>query len=330
VRSWELAAERGANPIRHLAAARSLQAIVARARPDLVHVHMGAPTFTAALARRRGWPPVVATIHGLNLTSGGGAGRRLLGLAEVLALRAMDEVWVINSEDAALLARFGIAARCATSCGVGCRLDRFDHSLVKDRAELGRATGLDEEHFVFAYVGRFVDFKGYPQAVQTFLEVHRRCPRARLLVAGATDPQHPTGLSLPEEQAVAGHPGIVRAGWRLDVWSCLALADCLVFPSRREGIPVAPMEALAMGVPVIARDTRGSRDVVRHGIDGLLLDEHATAADFAVAMERLIAEPDLVARLAAGALAGRERFDRRRFVAEQLSIYRRYAEARKS
>jgi glycosyltransferase involved in cell wall biosynthesis len=80
------------------------------------------------------------------------------------------------------------------------------------------------------------------------------------------------------------------------------------------------MEALAMGVPAITSDSRGCRDVVRDGIDGLVLPE-PTAPAMTAAMARLAADPELRRNLGAAALAGRERFSRAAYHREQIGIY---------
>jgi glycosyltransferase involved in cell wall biosynthesis len=106
----------------------------------------------------------------------------------------------------------------------------------------------------------------------------------------------------------------------------LATTTAMVLPSVRardgqmEGIPVALMEAMAAGVPVVATGLSGVPELVEHGVSGLLVPERDAAA-LALAMERLAADPALGERLAEGARATiRKRFDRRRNVAalEQL------------
>src|SRR5205814_10672473 len=94
----------------------------------------------------------------------------------------------------------------------------------------------------------------------------------------------------------------------------------MVFPSRREGMPVCVMEALALGVPVITCDARGCRDVVRDDVDGLVLRER-TVESLCAAMGRAAADEPLRTRWAARAIADRERFSRLPFVAAQRRIY---------
>jgi glycosyltransferase involved in cell wall biosynthesis len=82
------------------------------------------------------------------------------------------------------------------------------------------------------------------------------------------------------------------------------------------------MEALAMGVPVITANTRGCREVVRHGVDGLVLQDCSPDA-LAPAMRRLAEDVAQHRSLALAALAGRNRFTRTQFVAEQIATYLR-------
>jgi glycosyltransferase involved in cell wall biosynthesis len=101
----------------------------------------------------------------------------------------------------------------------------------------------------------------------------------------------------------------------------LAGATAMVLPSVRardgqmEGIPVALMEAMAAGVPVVSTRLSGVPELVEDGVSGLLVPERDPEA-LASAMERVAADPALADRLAeAGRRAVRERFDRARNVA---------------
>ncbi len=66
---------------------------------------------------------------------------------------------------------------------------------------------------------------------------------------------------------------VILAVWQANVADWLSIADLCVFASERGGMPVCLMESLSMGVPVITANTRGCRDVVRDGVDGVVLDE---------------------------------------------------------
>ena len=317
---------RGANPRKHLAAAKALRALVAKTRPDLIHAHFSATAFTAALAHRPGWPTTIATIQGLVFPEMRGWRNRVFGLAERYAGRKLDGTWVLSRSDVDALAARGLREKVhlQESCGFGCRLDWFDRTRypAAESAALGRQIGIEARDFVFVFVGRQVHFKGFDLVVRAFLRIVRTAPRARLLLVGTRDPQHATGLDPAEERALADSPACLAVGWQADVAQYLALAQVNVFPSQREGMPVNLMESLAMGLPAITLDSRGCREVVRDGVDGLVIPA-ATVESLQAAMERLMQDDGLRATLAANALAGRGRFDRNSWIAEQIGIYGR-------
>ena len=75
-----------------------------------------------------------------------------------------------------------------------------------------------------------------------------------------------------------------------------------------------------MGVPVITAATRGCREIVRHGVDGFVLADCAPP-QIARAISDLVSSPEMHGNFGRNALAGRQRFDRRTFVAQQVRAY---------
>ncbi|MCE9609373.1 MAG: glycosyltransferase [Chthoniobacter sp.] len=313
---------RGMNPRAHQRAARRLAALVAEVRPDVVHAHFDAAIFTTALARTREWPLTIALFHGLSFPILTGWRKTIIRAATAWAIRQFDGVWVLNSENCALLRAAAPRAdtRLIQSAGVGCDIARFTPPSAAERAAVRAELGFGPGHCVFAYVGRLVEAKGFALTVRAFLQAAKDMPDARLLVVGGGDPLHPTGLTPDEEAAMRASAQIVAVGYRTDVERYLGAAEVMVLPSFREGMPVCLMEALALGVPVLTRDVCGCRDVVRDDVDGVVLKD-CTAENLAAAMRRLVAEPELRARLSSRALADRDRFSRRHFVLEQCAIY---------
>jgi len=315
---------RGANLFGHVKAGRSFDALVKRIQPDIIHCHFSVTAFTAAMARRRGWPRTIATIQGLMFPETSGWRKAVFGLAEAFAHLRMDGTWVLTQSDVDALASLGLRSGVflQESTGFGCRLDRFDRCRFS-AAEVGalrQRYGIDEADFIFVFVGRQVHFKGFGLVVRSFLEIAKKHRRAKLLLIGQRDPLHATGLTQIEEQALANSNQIIQVGWQTDVAQFLTLAHVNVFPSQREGIPVNLMESLATGVPVITLDSRGCRDVVRSEIDGLVVS-HPTTAMVRSAMERMMNDEALRSRFSANALAGRGRFDRNVWINEQVRIY---------
>ena len=316
---------RGMSPRQHRAAAASLRRTVREVQPALVHAHFSAALFTTALARTSGWPLTLGTFHGVGFPLVSGAKGVALRAAETWAASRLDDVFVLTDDDSAALRRWPFRTQVTRQpgFGIGCDTDRFDDGSLSqhDRAAIRSELALTREDFVFTFVGRFTAFKGYGNAARAFMGLAaRRSEPMKLLLVGAVDAMHTTGLNDDEVARMTASSDVRDMGWQSDVFKYLAISDALVFPSEREGMPVCAMEALSMGVPVITRDTRGCRDVVRDGIDGLIV-RNATPDALACAMESLIVDRGLQQRLRAGALAGRPRFSRDAFVRHQMSEY---------
>jgi glycosyltransferase involved in cell wall biosynthesis len=110
---------------------------------------------------------------------------------------------------------------------------------------------------------------------------------------------------------------VLMPGWKEDVAEWFAISDLCVFPSEREGMPVCLMEALCMGVPVVTSDARGCRDVVRDGIDGVILKD-ALSTLLALRIKGIVQSPDELKVMQENALKRRSCFDRNLFVQEHL------------
>jgi glycosyltransferase involved in cell wall biosynthesis len=140
---------------------------------------------------------------------------------------------------------------------------------------------------------------------------------------GGTDPDKADAISSEELASARRRGRIVFAGWRDDTEHVYPAFDLFVLPSHREGFPRSAMEAAATGLPVIATDIRGCREVVSHGKTGLLvpLDDPARLAG---AIEELAVDSDLRRRMGtAGRRKAEAEFDDRAVVTKTLQAYER-------
>jgi glycosyltransferase involved in cell wall biosynthesis len=101
----------------------------------------------------------------------------------------------------------------------------------------------------------------------------------------------------------------------------LAASDVLVLPSHNEGVPMAILEAMAHGLPVIATPVGGIPDVVQDGREGLLVEVTDQVA-LTTALDRMVADPGLRTLLGKGARATAESLDMTHYGQRLLEFYR--------
>ncbi len=311
------------DPFADLRAAAELARILRHEHVDVLHTHNPKPgLYGRVVGRLTGVPIVVNTVHGLYATDDDPRAKRALvyGLEGAAALCSDAELFQ-NPEDLALMQRLHLTRR-ARYLGNGVDLARFDPARFGDdeRRALRAELGIADDDVVIGAVGRLVAEKGYPELFTAFEQLSAPF---RLVVVGGDDPAKADALPRPVVDRARAR-GVIFLGQRDDVDRCYAAMDVYVLASHREGFPRAAMEAAAMGLPVVATDVRGCREVVDPGVTGTLVPVRDAAA-LATAL-RALADRDLRRRLgAAGAIRAREHFDERRVVDTVLETYRSVA-----
>jgi glycosyltransferase involved in cell wall biosynthesis/ribosomal protein S18 acetylase RimI-like enzyme len=301
-----------------------LRDIFRRERFDLVHTHNPKPGILGRIAARfAGVPAVINTVHGLYVTPDDPAAKRLavLGLERVAA-RFSDLELYQSEEDLAWARRVGLVRGSkGVLLGNGTDLARFDPKGVDPRrlAGLRRDLGIGEA-LVVGTVGRLVAEKGYRELFTAARRIRARRPDVRFLVAGSPDADKADAIT--EREIVGAGQDVVFAGWRGDVRDLYALMDVFVLPSWREGLPRSAIEAAAMGRPMVLTDIRGCREVVRDGVEGLLVPPR-NPARLAEGIEALLEDPAVRERMGRASRArAEERFDERRVAATVVASTR--------
>jgi glycosyltransferase involved in cell wall biosynthesis len=318
---------RGMHVGNDLRAAWELWQVLRRERVDVLHTHNPKPgLYGRVVGRLARVPIVVNTVHGLYVADDDGWPKRLVVYAlEAIASRFSDAELLQNPEDLELVQRWRIAPRANLRLlGNGVDLTRFDPARLgaSDRAAARAELGAGPDDVVIGTVGRLVAEKGYPELFEAAAALGEG---VLLAVAGPDDPEKSDRLP-PDVIAQAEAAGVRFLGMRDDVDRLYSAFDVFVLPSHREGFPRAAMEAAAMGLPVVATDIRGCRQVVDDGVNGLLVPVRDPVA-LARALATLAGDASMRARMGR---AGREKavaeFDERNVVRTVLDTYRDVAQ----
>lgn len=301
-----------------------LYTLFRRLRPDLVHTHNPKPGIYGRVAARLARvPAVVNTVHGLYALPDDRWAKRtaVLGL-ERLAARCSDAELVQSREDLEVLRQAGVPVRKLHHLGNGIDLGRFHPLAVpaERAAAVRRELAGGEAEVLVGAVGRLVEEKGLPELITAAARLRALAPGVRVVVVGPDDDAKADALGA-DTRAAAERAGVQFAGMRQDIEAVYAALDLYVLASRREGFPRSAMEASAMGLPVVATDIRGCREVVDHGTTGMLVPVRDPGA-LARAVAALAADPRRRAAMgAAGAAKARRDFDDARVIEKTLAVY---------
>jgi glycosyltransferase involved in cell wall biosynthesis len=301
-----------------LAAARWLRA---RGREfDLLQAYqMLSPAHAAILGRgrRRGQPVVVRPA--CSGVDGDVAEMRRLPLTWVRCrlLRTVSAFVTLSAAIETELAELGVGAVPCRRIQNGVDTERFRPVDPAERIALRASLRLPPDRVLCVFVGRLVPQKN-PEAL---LDIWRARPpgEAHLLLVGDG----------PLRSALAARIAADRSGDRVtlvgatcDSASYLRASDLFVLPSRAEGMPNALLEALACGLPAVATDVPGSREVLEGGGDAGRLVPVGDPTALAEAIARLVRDPAMRQGLGLRASAAvRERYDIHRVVDRYLAVY---------
>lgn len=315
---------RSNKPTQDAAAFWQLARELRRLRPDILHTHNPKPGILGRIGGRiTGVPLVVNTQHGLYAQPDDRRRRRLpVYAAERFAAAFSDLELVQNPEDVdTLVETLHVPADRVRLLGNGVDVRRFDPATVDTtaRARLRAEWGIADDDMLCLMVGRLVREKGVVELLEAAHLLHQRGVRARLVVVGPVEPDKADAIDTATiDRALA--EGVVMTGTRTDMPDCYAAADVFVTASWREGIPRSAMEAAVMGLPAVATDIRGNRQVVVDDETGLVVPVR-DAQSLSTAIERL-ADDSLRTRLAG---AARRRavteFDQQRVIDRTLDAY---------
>ena len=195
------------------------------------------------------------------------------------------------------------------------RDDRAARSPQAVRAEMGIA----DDELVIGAVGLLWPIKGHHVLLAAMPQVLSRFPHSRLVLVGKGEAEC-TLKALAAQLEIAER--VTFAGWRADVPAVLSALDVYAQPSLSEGLPLAPIEASASGLPIVATRAGGMDQVIVHGETGLLVPPGEPGL-LAEALISVLADPSLACRLGT---AARERafseFSAEAMARQHLELYR--------
>ena len=271
---YDIPFERQPWKIGNIAAYRQMKQLIDRENYDIIHCHtpMGAMIARlAAMGARRKGTKVLYTAHGFHFYKGASPVHWLLYYpVEWVLAHVTDVLITMNQEDYDLAKRKMHAKRIEYIPGVGIETSRF-RAGTTGREEKRQELGFAREDFLILTVAEMTKNKNHSTVLKALelLKDREEFASMRYLICGRGENEQ----NLRQEARELGiEDHVVFLGYRHDVPDLLRCSDLFAFMSFREGLPVALMEAMSSGMPVICSRIRGNTDLVEDGVEGMIAE----------------------------------------------------------
>jgi glycosyltransferase involved in cell wall biosynthesis len=290
-----------------------IEAAVDKHRPDIVETHNCKSHFLmryAGLSRRFRW---IAYHHGYTATD---LKNRAINQLDRWSLRAATHIVTVCGPFKKQIERYGVPPERITvhHNSIGPFVPAPAEAVAAARASLpASAAGLP----LLVMISRLSREKGHLDAVEAFSRLKERGIAFHAVIVGEGAERGPIEA---KRERLGLTDMITLAGHKDDVRPYLGLASMYLLPSHSEGSPLALLEAMAAGLPIVASAAGGIPEMLTDGQTGLLVPPRDPAA-LASAIESLLTAPVYAARLAQNARSDVARFSHQTYHRTMLDIY---------
>ncbi|MBC8466743.1 MAG: sugar transferase [Deltaproteobacteria bacterium] len=301
VRYYPVSIERRISPLADIISIWRIVRVLRSIRPDIVHVHTSKAGLLGMIAA---WitaiPVKIFTIHGFRWVTKEGMSRRLIKFSNRLTSSLADRVFCVSKSNLDLGIGNNICSIekakvvCKGSINGVDAVGRFNPEKEANRLDIRKGLGIPENSFVFGFVGRIVRDKGIKELAAAWRSIRRDFSDVHLMLVGKAESGDPVSDETLEffEKDERVH----FTGFCPDVAPYYGAMDAFVLPSYREGFPVTPLEASAMGLPVIASNIRGCADAVVDGQTGILVAP-GSSSELEHSMRAILNDREMAERL---------------------------------
>ncbi|WP_144505536.1 glycosyltransferase family 4 protein [Bacillus mycoides] len=271
---YNIPIQRSPLSIQNLHAYKKLKSIIHQNKYNIIHCHTPMGGVIARLAARKArqqGTKVVYTAHGFHFCKGSPFINWLLYYPIERSLATTTDCLItINQEDYNLAVRHRFQVKNIKLVhGVGLDIERYVPVTESEKEQLRLKNGYKTKDFLMFYAAEFNKNKNQSFLIHVLAQLKNEMPHAKLLLAGE-------GPLIEECKKIATQLGVTNMvhflGYRNDIASLLQMCDLAVASSYREGLPVNIMEAMACGLPVVATDNRGHRELIINNKNGWIVD----------------------------------------------------------
>lgn len=279
---YDLPFERNPFKLNNIKVLKKLLSLIKKEKYDIIHCHTptgGVLARLVALFAGNKNTKVIYTAHGFHFYKGAPKKNWLLYYpVEWFCSFFTDTLITINKEDFEFAKRHMHAKEILYVPGVGVDTEKFKN-VNCDKIEKRKELNIPENATVLLSVGELIVRKNHEIIIKALKEIDN--PDIHYLIVGAGEIEDYL-KKLTQENCL--DKNVHFLGYRKDICEICKAADIFCFPSLQEGLPVALMEAMSVGMPVICSEIRGNTDLIENDKGGYL----CKATDFSAFAERIM------------------------------------------
>jgi len=325
-KQWNICIERNPFNKNNIKAYRELKSIVEKEKYCLVTSHTAMGGVLARLASRKARKnfglKVLYTAHGFHFFKGSPKFYWLMYYPmEKLLSRYTDALITINQEDYDLVKSHGFKNKATYKIpGIGFNADRLKKENEGQKKDLRVKIGYNQSDFILIYVAEFIPRKNHRFIINALPEIINKIPEFKLLFAGR-------GRDMNTTRAFAKSIGVEKyidfLGFRNDIGDLLALSDIGISASKQEGLPLNVAEEMYSGLPVVASEDRGHKEMIVQGENGFIFPQNDRKA-FVDAIVYLYENHGKRKEMGEYAAKSIQKFSIENSLKEMVKIYKRY------
>lgn len=297
---------------------RMLNRVMSDNTYDLVHSHSPVGGLVGRILGYIHKADNIYTAHGFHFYKGGSRiGWLLFYPIEKILSFITDTFITINEEDYALAKKCFKMKNLHLVNGVGVNLEKFSPVSYNEKAQLKLMLGLEQDKKYLIFVGELNANKNQSILIEMMDQLSKIRKDVVLLLVG-------NGVLLNTYRQLIKVKGLEESvlllGYRKDIPDLMRVSDIALSSSKREGLPVNLLEAMATGLPLIVSNCRGNRDLVEDGKNGYIA-ENSAVDEFIVAITRILDDEVLYKQLSQCSLISSEKYSLERVEVKMKEIY---------
>lgn len=273
--------------LKNIKAYTQLSKIVYKEKIDLIHCHTPVAGVISRIVAHRKKVKVIYTAHGFHFFTGAPKINWIVFYPiEKFFSRWTDVLITINKEDFNRAKKEFHAKKVVYIPGVGVDTEKF-RICNSDKAKKRKELNIPTNAFVLLSVGELQDRKNQKVVIEAVHKLDRKDIYYLIVGQGELEKEYRNTIIKYGLQ-----DNIFLLGFRTDIAELCKAADCFVHPSIREGLGLAPLEAMASGLPLISSYVNGIRDYTKDGVSGCCINDPKSVDSMAKAIQKMYSDKE--------------------------------------